>query len=472
MTEFLRMHLPIPADLLYLWQVIHDAGHDVLFVGGCVRDMILGEPVHDYDLATSAQPEQIMALFPRCIPTGIRHGTVTVLHHGRSVEVTTFRTEDHYRDSRRPDSVVFVSRVDEDLQRRDFTCNSMAYRPDKGLLDLFDGLGDLNRHCLRTVGSAAARFSEDALRMLRAVRFSSQLNLDPEQSLLVAAQIQRDRIRMLSRERIASELSRLFGTRFPDRLHAFTGAGILEMATASLDLPIASESTLVLLLTQMIPGQDNRSGLPYSLHIPAGLSAILLCLSQGDSPTGILDLGRQPAFIRTIRSTLIHDARFASKIASEATAFLVAFSNLLNPYETGMAYRVRSAAARIHLTCLLDPDEARTMVVHACSLLSVMQDAPAPFRWPGLTDGQPSAREALAAARDMCACRDIVAVTELPVRGRDLIALGMSPGPALGYLLESLLEDVMQAREPISRETLLSTAADRIANKHVYPESL
>lgn len=472
MTAFLRMHLPIPADLLYLWQVIHDAGHDVLFVGGCVRDMILGEPVHDYDLATSAQPGQVMALFPRCIPTGIQHGTVTVLHHGRTVEVTTFRTEDHYRDSRRPDSVVFVSRVDEDLQRRDFTCNSMAYRPDKGLLDLFDGLGDLNRRCLRTVGSAAARFSEDALRMLRAIRFCSQLNLDPEQSLLVAAQIQRDRIRLLSRERIASELSRLFGTRFPERLDAFLGVGILETATSSLDLPVVSEKALFGLLSQLVPGQTNLSGIPSALHIPAGLLAILLCLSPGDASESILVCARQPKFIRAIRSILVHEARFSGRVASEATALLVAFATLLDPAEIGMAYRVRSAAAKIHIACLMDPDEARTLVVHACALLSVMQDAQPPLRWSELSEGQPSAREALEAAKDMKVHRDIIAVTELPVRGSDLISLGARPGPDFGRLLDSLLQDVMESKTPVSRESLFTLAADRIANGYVYPDSL
>ncbi len=472
MTAFMRMHLPIPADMLYIWQVIHDAGHEVLFVGGCVRDMIIGDPVHDYDLATSAQPEQVMALFPDCIPTGIQHGTVTVIHHGRAVEVTTFRTEDHYRDSRRPESVVFVRRVDQDLQRRDFTCNSMAYRPDKGLLDLFDGLGDLKRGCLRTVGSAAARFSEDALRMLRAIRFCSQLNLEPEQSLLVAASIQKDRIFKLSRERIASELSRLFQTRFPERLNSFSGAGLLEIATRALDLPVVSEDLLVKLLLRTLPGKDNPARLPQVLHVPAGILAILICMkSHGRSKT-ILESADNTKTIRTLQSTLIHEGRFSSSVASESTALLVAIATLLDPGEYTLLHRVRLAAARIHVSCLLSPDQARDRVVHATSLLALLSKDGLCMRDPGPGDFLTIVRQSHTIALEVKNRQDIIAVKELPVRGGDLIRMGVVPSPRLGGLLESLLDEALSSETSIPRERLLAIASDRLVNECVYPGTL
>lgn len=462
MTAYMRMHLPIPADLLFLWQVLHDAGHEVLFVGGCVRDMIIGEPVHDYDLASSATPSEVMSLFPECIPTGIQHGTVTVIHHGRAVEVTTFRTEDKYQDNRRPDTVVFVGRVDEDLQRRDFTCNSMAYRPDLGLIDLFDGLGDLNRRCLRTVGSASARFSEDALRMLRAVRFCAQLDLDPEQSLLIAAQIHQDRICSLSRERIASELSRLFTTRFPDRLNAFTGIGIISTALSALDRTIAREEDLVDLYQQLLPAQANRAGLPPELFIPAGLLAVLLCEKSGPEAADVLQPARQQHYIRSLRLDLIHNARFSSTVASDSTALLMACASILDVTEMPMQVRVRNTAARIRTACLLTPDEARARVVHACSLLKLMQEARPPMRWPGLCTDQPSCLDAWNAALAMQANRDIIAITELPVNGKDLIRLGAQPGRALGHILEGLLQKVIRSPRQLTREQLFAAARERL----------
>lgn len=462
MSVYMRMILPIPADLLFLWQVLQDAGYETLFVGGCVRDMIIGEPVHDYDLATAATPAEVMSLFPDCVPTGIQHGTVTVIHHGRAVEVTTFRTEENYLDSRRPESVVFVGQVDQDLQRRDFTCNSMAYRPDLGLLDLFDGLGDLSRHSLRTVGSASARFSEDALRMLRAVRFCAQLDLEPEQSLLIAAQIQQDRIYRLSRERIASELSRLFTACFPKRLTDFAGTGILRTAANALDRKIDREEDLVHLLQQILPGQSNPANLPPDLFIPTGLLAILLTEKSGPEAADVLQPSRQQRYIRSLRIDLIREARFSATIAANTTALVMACATILDVTDILMQVRVRSAAFRVRAACLLSPGEARSMVVHACSILKLMQEARPTLRWSGLSAGQPSCQEALAAARIMAENRDMIAITELPVGGDDLIRLGVRPGRPLGRLLESLLQLVIHSQEPLDREQLLTIARSRL----------
>ena len=162
-------------------KTLEGAGFAACFVGGCVRDTLLGRPVHDWDVTTSALPEEIMALFPRCIPTGIKHGTVTVLLRGESFEVTTFRRDGAYHDGRHPDGVVFVPNLTEDLARRDFTINAMAMHLDGRITDCFDGKADLKRGIIRCVGDPERRFREDALRMLRAWRFSAQLGfaIDP-----------------------------------------------------------------------------------------------------------------------------------------------------------------------------------------------------------------------------------------------------------------------------------------------------
>ena len=466
MSAFQRMFLPIPVDLLYVWQVILDAGHDVLFVGGCVRDLIIGEPVHDYDLATSAHPGQIMALFPEVIPTGIQHGTVTVRHHGKSVEVTTFRIEDEYRDSRRPESVSFVSRVDEDLERRDFTCNSMAYRPDLGLLDLFDGLGDLKRHRLRSVGSASARFAEDALRMLRAVRFCAQLDLEPEHSLLVAAQIQQDLIFRLSKERIASEFSRMCGTRFISRLEAFAGTGVLRTAMAALGHTVADERALVHLLRQLLPGKDNPLGLPHGLVVPAGILAAILAEAGGTESVRAevgeaLAVVREAGYIRDLRNSLVQEGRFSSAVAAHAAALLLTLASLAEPVAEPAMVRVRRAASRVRVVCQLDPAEARETVALGCALLNRLLQQEPDKRWRGLPDwlNLVIASSFVEAAHKMQRQNDIVAIIELPVDGRDLMRLGFPAGRTLGNLLERLLRHTITLADRPDREQLLSIAA-------------
>ncbi|CDX64604.1 CCA tRNA nucleotidyltransferase [Leuconostoc citreum] len=157
---------------------IESAGFEAYFVGGAVRDMLLNKPIHDVDIATSAFPEEIKALFTKTVDTGIQHGTVMVLDHGDGYEITTFRTESTYTDFRRPDKVTFVRSLAEDLKRRDFTINAIAMTKDGDIIDLFDGLTDMARKRIRAVGDAEVRFNEDALRIMRALRFSAQLGFD------------------------------------------------------------------------------------------------------------------------------------------------------------------------------------------------------------------------------------------------------------------------------------------------------
>ncbi|MEY8441387.1 CCA tRNA nucleotidyltransferase [Lactobacillaceae bacterium 24-114] len=161
---------------------IEDAGFEAYFVGGCVRDTILNDPIHDIDIATSAYPSEIKEIFDRTVDTGIKHGTVMILDHGTGYETTTFRTESGYQDYRRPDEVTFVRSLSEDLKRRDFTINALALKENGEVIDLFNGLDDLKKHLIRAVGDPDERFHEDALRMMRAIRFASKLdfNIDSE----------------------------------------------------------------------------------------------------------------------------------------------------------------------------------------------------------------------------------------------------------------------------------------------------
>ncbi|WP_276351554.1 CCA tRNA nucleotidyltransferase [Cohnella caldifontis] len=192
-------------------------GHEAYLVGGCVRDRLLGRPLHDVDIATSAWPEEVSAAFDRTIPTGLRHGTVTVLHKGRTFEVTTFRTEFGYADARRPDRVEFVRELRRDLARRDFTINAMAVGLDGSVVDPFGGREDLGRRMIRCVGDAAERFGEDALRMLRAIRFAAAFGFGLPLSVWRGIRLQAPRLRLVAMERIGSEWEKMMAGADPER---------------------------------------------------------------------------------------------------------------------------------------------------------------------------------------------------------------------------------------------------------------
>lgn len=209
-------------------KTLEGAGFAACFVGGCVRDTLLGRPVHDWDVTTSALPEEIMALFPRCIPTGIKHGTVTVLLDEESFEVTTFRRDGAYHDRRHPDGVVFVPNLTEDLARRDFTINAMAMHLDGSITDCFDGKADLKRGIIRCVGDPERRFREDALRMLRALRFSAQLGFQIEDDTARAIRENAGLCRLLSRERVCAEAEKTLLSPLPQTLSVMLREGLLS----------------------------------------------------------------------------------------------------------------------------------------------------------------------------------------------------------------------------------------------------
>lgn len=193
-----------------IMQAIESAGFEAYFVGGSVRDTILNKPIHDVDIATSAYPEEIKKIFKRTVDTGIEHGTVMILDHGEGYETTTFRTESGYQDFRRPDEVTFVRSLSEDLQRRDFTINALAMKETGEIIDLFDGLRDLDNQLIRTVGEAYERFHEDALRMMRAVRFASQLNFKIDSATLTGIEENSALLEKIAVERIRVELEKMF----------------------------------------------------------------------------------------------------------------------------------------------------------------------------------------------------------------------------------------------------------------------
>ena len=224
------MKYPVPENIRQFASIFRENGHRLYIVGGAVRDHLLGRPNSDYDFCTDAKPEEVIPMFRRVIPTGIKHGTVTVLFKGESFEVTTFRTEGAYSDQRHPDSVTFVTDLSEDLSRRDFTVNAFAADClDGSIIDLFDGMKDLKSKTIRAIGIPRERFEEDALRLMRLARFCSKLGFEPDSETKQAAAQLSASITNVSQERIYDELSKILMTEKPTvGLRLLEDIGVLE----------------------------------------------------------------------------------------------------------------------------------------------------------------------------------------------------------------------------------------------------
>lgn len=233
-----------PVSTERIIKTLEDNGFEAYLVGGCVRDMILGKEPKDYDITTNALPYQIKALFDKTIDTGLQHGTVTVITDGTPFEVTTFRSDGDYKDMRRPESVNFVSDLKEDLSRRDFTVNAMAFNKEKGLIDCFGGEDDLKNKILRAVGDPEKRFTEDALRIMRLVRFASVLDFNLEKKTYAAAKKLCKNLSFVSTERIFAELSKLLEGKKPEAVSDIIALGGLEKFGISGKKPLKRLSEL------------------------------------------------------------------------------------------------------------------------------------------------------------------------------------------------------------------------------------
>ena len=220
---------PLFLEALPVMQQLVDAGYEAYFVGGSVRDMLLHKPISDVDIATSATPQEVKEIFPHTVDVGIEHGTVMVIYHKEGYEVTTFRTEEGYEDFRHPDKVTFVRSLEEDLKRRDFTINALAIGIDDQLMDFFDGIGDLERQCIRCVGDAKERFNEDALRMFRAVRFVGQLGFQIEENTKNAISLLKMNLSKVAVERMKVEFEKMIQSSYrKDALKLFVETGLYQ----------------------------------------------------------------------------------------------------------------------------------------------------------------------------------------------------------------------------------------------------
>lgn len=244
--------ITIPKEVEQIIGVLDRNGFEAYLVGGCVRDFLLGIEPSDYDICTSALPEEVCRLFMKTIPTGIRHGTITVILNNLAFEVTTFRVDLSYSDHRRPDKVQFSPSLKEDLNRRDFTMNAIAFHPKKGIIDPFNGTFDLQHHIIRTVGDPKKRFDEDALRMLRAIRFQARFGFSIDFSAIEAIHSKASTLQYVSRERVLSEMNGILLSKFPESVQVLYQTGLIQYIVPGA-VSSKSDFTMIKSLPEKLP---------------------------------------------------------------------------------------------------------------------------------------------------------------------------------------------------------------------------
>ncbi len=436
------MVIKLPQEVRTILHTLQRAGYEAYAVGGCVRDSLLGRTPEDWDITTQAKPEETKALFSRTIDTGIQHGTVTVMMHGRGYEVTTYRVDGEYEDGRHPKEVAFTAELKEDLRRRDFTINAMAYNEEQGLVDAFGGKEDLKAGIIRCVGDPDERFTEDALRIMRAVRFSAQLGFVIEERTKSAIRGHASRLSQVSAERIQVELTKLLVSPHPQFLRTAWESGITAQ--------ILPEFDRLMELRQNHENHSYREG------------ERTLCAMQAVRPERCLrlamllhDIGKPVCQGADERGNASHEGH-ASVSASMARDILK---------------RLRYDNATIELVCrLVTWHDAKIGLEKRAVRKAASKMGPDLF---------PLILEVKAA--DLAACRDErrqdeenslerlkalweeisregapLTLKELAVTGSDLIRHGMKPGPALGETLNALLEIVLEEPEKNTKEYLLA----------------
>ena len=415
------MKLTLDPGAATLLNALHAAGYAAYAVGGCVRDSLLGRTAHDWDLCTSALPQQVMELFgaAQCIPTGLQHGTVTIKYGGQLYETTTFRTEGSYTDGRHPDAVQFVPDVREDLARRDFTINAMAYNEAEGLVDPFGGQKDLQNGLLRAVGEPQQRFTEDALRILRLYRFAARFGFALDAVTARAARQLAPHLDCISAERIQEELAKLLAAPQP--------GAYLEPAVLAVVLPELTPAALEAakpVVDACPAGEEN---------LPVRWAALLGALGEADTRR----------VLKRLR---------CSNACIEETAILVRETAGQGVCEEKAPAHAPVHAREVAIRRLLGRYGLCT-VERLCALCAALH----PQNAPACTFAAQRARQLDA---DGVCCR----VSQLAVNGRDLMAAGIPAGPALRRVLEALLDGVIRAEYPNEKPALLAAAQKMIAS--------
>ena len=402
------MTIKLPDKVEYIINRLLENGYEAYAVGGCVRDAMLKREPEDWDITTSAMPWEVKELFRRTVDTGIKHGTVTVLLDEDAFEVTTYRIDGEYEDGRHPKQVEFTRNLIEDLKRRDFTINAMAYNYATGLVDEFDGLGDLKKGIIRCVGNPKDRFNEDALRMMRAVRFSAQLGFFIEENTLLAIKELSGNISKISAERIRVELTKTILSKNPSYLKYLYDTGITTHVLSFYD-SLVHEGKIDLI----------NDMLRYTTHDKELAYAVLLHPFGGDAAKRVL---RDLRFDnRTVEHVKVLAEYFLQDVDTDEVSIRRLVSNMSKEL-----FEKRIALKKIYAKTIKNE--------HLLEQLKLIDD-----------------RYQLIVNRGDC-----LSLKELKLAGADLIKLGYAPGKELGDILDMLLEKVLENPQLNDKEQLLN----------------
>lgn len=435
-----KINIALPKDVRKIIQQIEEAGFEAYAVGGCVRDSLLSRTPDDWDITTSAKPEQIKAIFRRTIDTGIAHGTVTVMQNHVGYEVTTYRIDGEYEDSRHPKEVVFTKSLREDLRRRDFTINALAYNDRIGLVDEFHGLEDLEGKMIRAVGNPVERFEEDALRMMRAVRFSAQLGYEIEEKTKEAIGALAGTLSHISAERIQTELVKLVRSPHPEKMRDLYELGITAV--------IMPEFDAIMETTQHNPHHKYTVG-EHTIH---GMMAIK---AHKDLRLAMLfhDFGK--ALCKTTDENGIdhfHGHAAQSEALCKKILKRLKFDNdtihLVSALVYYHDYRVEAGKKYVRRAVNRVGEQVFPL------LLKVQQadlDAQSDYK---KEEKQQRLDAVTALYEEIMADRECVSLRTLAVSGRNLIQWGMKPGREIGKMLDRLLEEVLENPQNNQKEKL------------------
>ncbi|MCR5822885.1 MAG: CCA tRNA nucleotidyltransferase [Lachnospiraceae bacterium] len=485
------MRIELPEDVKNIIGTLTEAGFEAYAVGGCVRDALIGRTPMDWDITSSAKPEDVKKLFKRTVDTGIQHGTVTVMIDKTGYEVTTYRIDGEYDDCRHPKEVTFTTKLSEDLLRRDFTINAMAYNETEGLVDLFGGREDLERGVIRCVGEASERFDEDALRILRAFRFAAQLGFEIEGETLKAAAERAENLKKVSAERIRVELNKILLSKGPDRLFEAQEAGVTKVVLPEFDAILRG-------------GADARG--PEGVkngRAMSGMKAVKAISLVGSAATDPDNAFDEKDLLKLKWAALLSEYADTDIFKADAAEFTeirgeddpadryeaVSTSGMADAEESKKHETIRAVLTRLKfdnetrdtVTRLVDFHRQKLVLINdvavrgfmkkvgpaLCPLLFELQTAEL------LADGfvnvsgdnavfvaknLPKIKKAKESYRQIVERGDCVSVAQLAVTGSDLIEAGFEKGPEIGRMLDFLLGKVLADQSLNVKEKLIDLA--------------
>lgn len=439
--SILMKELKLPENVVKIIQVLETHGYEAYAVGGCVRDSLLGREPSDWDITTSALPQDVKRLFKRTVDTGLQHGTVTVLIDKEGYEVTTYRVDGAYEDGRHPKEVIFTASLREDLKRRDFTINAMAYNPGTGIVDLFSGMEDMDHKIIRCVGDPMERFTEDALRIMRAVRFSAQLGFAIEDGTKQALSVLAPSLQHISAERTRTELVKLLVSPHPDYLRVAYETGITRVFFPEWDACMVTEQNtphhcysvgehILHSLTNIRPDKILR--LTMLLHDIAKPAV------KTTDETGRDHFKLHALAGERMAKEILQRLKFDNDTITKVCHLILWHDDRPNPDKRS----VRRAMNRIgedYFPLYLEIRRADTLAQSTYHRKEKLE----------MIDGVENCY------REILAAKDCVSLKDLAVTGKDLIEAGYRPGKELGEMLNRLLEHVLEFPQDNEKETLL-----------------